>query len=49
MPINVVIHTSHCPRCDRGFDGTTEQKAFEAVVKHVVNQHPDHDPEWYKD
>lgn len=37
-----------CPRCDRSyFSESSEEDALEKAKKHVAEQHPDHDPEWY--
>lgn len=27
----------------------TEKQLLDAMKKHVVHQHPDHDPEWWRD
>jgi hypothetical protein len=40
----------HCPRCDREFVKETSDSHVEIlndVIKHVANQHPDYDPEWF--
>jgi hypothetical protein len=37
----------YCPRCDRLYYASTPAKLEEKVKKHVMEQHPDHDPEWY--
>ncbi len=33
--------TFYCPRCDK------PKKNLEECKKHVAEQHPDHDPEWW--
>ena len=40
----------HCPRCDKTFiasKGTVQRELLKRVIKHVAQQHPDYDPEWY--
>lgn len=40
----------YCPRCDRAYerkDGETYNAFVERVKRHVSQQHPDHDPEWW--
>jgi hypothetical protein len=37
----------YCPRCDRIYDGGSRSATLEIVKKHVAEQHPDHDPEWW--
>lgn len=38
-----------CPRCDRGYSGPVGSKELlDKVIKHVAEQHPDHDALWYE-
>lgn len=41
--------TLYCPRCDRKYPDTGEKIHIrvENLKKHVREQHPDHDPEWF--
>lgn len=41
--------TIYCPRCDRAYpdNGSKFKLRMEKLKKHVREQHPDHDPEWY--
>lgn len=41
--------TLYCPRCDRKFLESSGplRKRVEALKKHVRDNHPDYDPEWY--
>lgn len=42
--------TFHCPRCDRSYsskDFKNLKQLEERVRKHVREQHPDYDPEWF--
>lgn len=40
--IVVIENPVYCPRCDRPYPD------LETVKKHVVEQHPDHDPYWFE-
>lgn len=45
-----VTSTLYCPRCDRKYDsksGETYKRLMDRLIKHVSEQHPDHDPEWF--
>lgn len=49
-PKTVMKSTIFCPRCDRPYKGAigeSYRKLLDRVIKHVAEQHPDHDPEWY--
>lgn len=40
-----------CPRCDRRYEGkigSSYRELLDKVIKHVAEQHPDHDPLWYE-
>ncbi|QXO14093.1 hypothetical protein SEA_ENDAVE_71 [Gordonia phage EndAve] len=40
----------YCPRCDRKYEskvGESYRKLMDRLIKHVRDQHPDHDPEWF--
>lgn len=40
----------YCPRCDRKYQGEVGEsyrKLMDRLIKHVRDQHPDHDPEWF--
>ncbi|QGJ90415.1 hypothetical protein HWC81_gp70 [Gordonia phage Crocheter] len=40
----------YCPRCDRKYEGKVGEsyrKLMDRLIKHVRDQHPDHDPEWF--
>jgi hypothetical protein len=42
------IFTQYCPRCNRPKKSTLSLgDALEQVKKHVEQNHPDYDPEWY--
>lgn len=40
-------HIVCCPRCDRKYGGKDKNEVWNRVKKHVAEQHPDHDPEWF--
>lgn len=42
MPETQTSTQMYCPRCDRLYEN------LEKVKKHVAEQHPDHDPEWWE-
>lgn len=49
MPLTqVTIYTMYCPRCDRPYEGNSNDDVLEKVKLHVQGQHPDHDPEWFE-
>lgn len=42
------VYRVYCPRCDREYTSEVSRAdAMEKVKKHVPEQHPDHDPEWW--
>lgn len=38
-----------CPRCDRAYSHKNKDTLLEKIKKHVAEQHPDHDPDWWRD